>query len=101
MQKITKENIQDYALKLMFKMKEEEFDTFEKEFVTILKHMDLIGQIDGIEKVEPMVFPFINKDAKLRKDVATSTLTTEDAVKNAHETIYDEIKVPKVVGGEE
>ena len=101
MQKITKENIQDYALKLMFKMKEEEFDTFEKEFVTILKHMDLIGEIDGIEKVEPMVFPFINKDAKLRKDVATSTLTTEDAVKNAHETIYDEIKVPKVVGGEQ
>ena len=101
MQKITKENIQDYALKLMFKMKDEEFDSFEKEFVTILKHMDLIGEIDGIEKVEPMVFPFINKDAKLRKDVATSTLTTEDAVKNAHETIYDEIKVPKVVGGEQ
>ena len=101
MQKITKENIQDYALKLMFKMKEEEFDSFEKEFVTILKHMDLIGQIDGIEKVEPMVFPFINKDAKLRKDVANSALTTEDAIKNAHETIYDEIKVPKVVGGEE
>lgn len=101
MQKITKENIQDYALKLMFKMKEEEFDSFEKEFVTILKHMDLIGQIDGIEKVEPMVFPFINKDAKLRKDVANSALTTEDAIKNAHETIYDEIKVPKVVGGEQ
>ena len=80
MQKITKENIQDYALKLMFKMKDEEFDSFEKEFVTILKHMDLIGEIDGIEKVEPMIFPFINKDAKLRKDVATSTLTTEAAV---------------------
>ena len=101
MQKITKENIQDYALKLMFKMKEEEFDSFEKEFVTILKHMDLIGEIDGIEKVEPMVFPFVNKDAKLRKDVATSTLNTEEAIKNAHETIYDEIKVPKVVGGEQ
>ena len=101
MQKITKENIQDYALKLMFKMKDEEFDSFEKEFVTILKHMDLIGEIDGIEKVEPMVFPFVNKDAKLRKDVATSTLTTEEAIKNAHETIYDEIKVPKVVGGEQ
>ena len=100
MQKITRENIQDYALKLMFKMKEEEFDTFEKEFETIIKHMDLIGQIDGIEKVEPMTFPFKNKDVKLRKDVATSTLTTEDAVKNAKETIYDEVKVPKVVGGE-
>ncbi len=100
MQKITKENIQDYALKLMFKMKDEEFETFEKEFETILKHMDLISKIDGIEKVEPLVFPFKNEDAKLRKDVANSTLTTFDAVKNAHETIYDEVKVPKVVGGE-
>lgn len=101
MQKITRENIQDYALKLMFKMKTQEFDTFEKEFVTIIKQMDLIGKIEGIEKVEPMTFPFRNKDVKLRKDEATSTLTTEDAVKNAHETIYDEVKVPKVVGGEE
>lgn len=100
MQKITKENIQDYALKLMFKMKDEEFDTFEKEFETILKHMDLIGQIPDIEKVEPMVFPFRNKDVKLRDDVASSTLTTDDAVKNAKEIIYDEVKVPKVVGGE-
>ena len=100
MQKITKENIQDYALKLMFKMKDEEFDAFEKEFETILKHMDLIGQIDGIEKVEPMTFPFKNKDVKLRKEKKKKKHTTDDAVKNAHETIYDEVKVPKVVGGE-
>lgn len=100
MQKITRDNIQDYALKLMFKMKDEEFDTFEKEFEIILKHMDLIGQIDGIEKVEPMTFPFINDNVTLREDVATSTLTTEDAVKNAKDVVYDEVKVPKVVGGE-
>ena len=101
MNKITKENIQDYALKLMFKMKEEEYPSFEKEFETILKHMDLIGKIDGIEKVEPMTFPFINDDVTLREDIATSSLTTEDALKNAKETIYDEVKVPKIVGGEE
>ena len=100
MQKITKENIQDYALKLMFKMKDEEFDAFEKEFETILKHMDLITKIDKIEEVEPMTFPFINEEAYLRKDVATSTLTTDDAIKNSVDTVYDEVKVPKVVGGE-
>ena len=100
MQKITKENIQDYALKLMFKMKDDEFEAFEKEFETILKQMDLIGQIEGIENVEPLVFPFKLKDVKLREDIATSILTTEDAVKNAKEVVYDEVKVPKVVGGE-
>ena len=52
MQKITRDNIQDYALKLMFKMKEEEFPSFEKEFETILKHMDLITKIEVIEKGE-------------------------------------------------
>ena len=62
--------------------------------------MDLIGQIEGIENVEPLVFPFKLKDVKLREDVVASTLTSEDAVKNAKETIYDEVKVPKVVGGE-
>ena len=100
MKKITRDNIQDYALKLMFRMKDEEFDTFEKEFETILKHMDLIGQIDGIEKVEPMTFPFINKDVKYRKDEPINTITTEEAVENAKDVVYDEVKVPKVVGGE-
>lgn len=100
MQKITKENIQDYALKLMFKMKDNEFEAFEKEFETILKQMDLIGQIKGIENVEPLVFPFKLNDVKLREDIATSTLTSEEAVKSAKEVVYDEVKVPKVVGGE-
>ena len=97
---INKENLEDYALKLMFRMKDEEYDTFEKEFETILKQMDLIGQIEGIENVEPMTFPFINKDACLRSDIATSYLTTEDAIKNAKQTLHDEVRVPKVVGGE-
>lgn len=101
MQKITRENIQDYALKLMFRMKEEEYDSFEKEFETILSHMDLIGKIDGIENVETMTFPFVNDDVTLREDVANSSLTTEDALKNAKDVIYDEIKVPKIIGGEE
>ena len=99
MQKITRDNIQDYALKLMFKMKEEEFSAFEKEFETILKQMDFITQIDGIEKVEPMTFPFKNKDVKLRSDIASSNLTSEEALKNAKETVYGEVKVPKIVGG--
>ncbi len=101
MKKITKENIQDYALKLMFKMREEEYDTFEKEFETIIKHMDLIGKIDGIEKVEPLVFPFINDEVILREDVIGKELTEEETIKNAKDVVYGEIKVPKVVGGEE
>ena len=101
MNKITKENIQDYALKLMFKMKDNEYDTFEKEFETIIKHMDLIGKIDGIENVEPLVYPFINEDVNLREDKVGIELTEEEVISNAKDVVYGEIKVPKVVGGEE
>lgn len=101
MSKITKENIEDYASKLMFKMKDEEYPAFEKEFETIIKHMNLIGNIKDLDKVEPMTFPYINKDACLRKDEVKNILTTDDAIKNAHETIYDEVKVPKIVGGDD
>ena len=98
MQKITKENIQDYALKLMFKMKDEEFDTFEKEFETILKHMDLITKIDKIEEVEPMTFPFNVTTDYLREDVAETPLTKEEVLSNAKDVLDGQIKLPKVVG---
>ena len=97
---VTKEKLKDYAGKLMFDMDDAGYDRTLEEFETVEKHMAFIGEIEGIDSVEPMTFPFKLKDVKLREDVATSTLTTEDAVKNAKETIYDEIKVPKVVGGE-
>lgn len=98
MKTITRDNIQDYASKLMFNIKEEEFSAFEKEFEMVVKHMDLIGQIKDLEKVEPMTFPYQNDKAKLREDIVKNTLSTSDAIKNANETIYDEVKVPKVVG---
>ena len=69
MQKITKENIQDYALKLMFKMKDDEFEAFEKEFETILKQMDLIGQIEGIENVESDKVGFNQVNKKFELDI--------------------------------
>ena len=46
MQKITRDNIQDYALKLMFKMKQQEFPAFEKEFETILKEAEVDWEFD-------------------------------------------------------
>ena len=56
------EKLKDYANKLMFDMNEEEYKTLQDEFETILKQMDLIGQIPDIDKVSPMTFPFPNED---------------------------------------
>ena len=51
------EKLKDYANKLMFDMDDSEYETLALEFEVILKQMDLIDKIDGIEKVEPMFFP--------------------------------------------
>lgn len=94
---ITKDKLKEYANKLMFDMSDNEYDTLLKEFDVMLKHMDLIGEIKDLEKVEPMSFPFEINDVDIREDIINNEIATEDALKNAKETLFNEVKVPKVV----
>jgi len=93
---ITKEKLKDYAGKLMFDMKEEEYETLQKEFDVILKQMELIEEIDGIKEIEPMTFPF-EMDSWLREDDNSRSITVEEALSNADSIKGNEVKVPKVV----
>ncbi len=94
---IEKEKLQDYAHKLMFDMKDEEYKTLQEEFAVILKQMDLIGKIPNIKEVEPMTFPFKNTDAVLREDEVGDYLTTGEVLENVKHQIDDQVKVPRVV----
>ncbi len=94
---VTKEQLKNYANKLMFDMEDIEYETLLKEFDVILKQMDLIGEIDEIEGLEPMTFPFELDDVELRCDEVTRTITTDDALKNVDSKEGIEVKVPKVV----
>ena len=95
---VTKEKLKDYASKLMFDMEDSDYDRALEEFEIIEKHMALIGDIEGIEDVEPMTFPYVIYHASLRDDVAKSTLTNKEVLANAKDKKADQIKVPKVVG---
>lgn len=94
---VTKEKLKDYANKLMFDMSDKEYDTLLNEFDVMLKHMDLIGQIKDLEKVEPMSFPFEISNIELREDIVKNEILTEEALKNTSEVSFNEVKVPKVV----
>jgi aspartyl/glutamyl-tRNA(Asn/Gln) amidotransferase C subunit len=96
---IEKEKLKKYANKLMFDMEDSEYDTLQEEFDTILKQMDLIGQIENISNVEPLFFPFKNTDATLREDeeIENETLTVDEVLANAKHVVKDQVKVPKVV----
>ena len=94
---ITKENLKEYAEKLMFRLEEEQYDTLLKEFDIILEQMKLIEDIKEIDGIEPMTFPFELDKVKPREDDNVETIDTEMALSNAKEKIGTEVKVPKVV----
>ena len=95
---VTIEKLKDYASKLMFDMDESGYERTLKEFETVEQHMELIGEIEGIENVEPMTFPYVIYHASLREDEAKDCLTNEEVLANAKETKANQVKVPKVVG---
>lgn len=94
---IEKEKLQMYAEKLFFKMNDDEYTTLQQEFNIILKQMDIISKIEGIDEITPMTFPFEKEGTHFREDVVTDTLSVENVIKNAKETSYEQVKVPKVV----
>ena len=92
-----KETLKMLANKLMFTMNESEYDTLNEEFDTILKQMNLIGNIKGIENVEPMVYPLPLSNVNLREDEVEEQLEIDDILKNSGSTLYNQVKLPKVV----
>jgi len=95
---VTKEKLKDYAAKLMFDMDDAGYERTLEEFETVEKHMALIGEIEGIDDVEPMTFPYVIYHASLREDEAKQCLNNEEVLANSKDTKANQVKVPKVVG---
>lgn len=98
MKTINKEILKEAANKLMFDMSDEQYNTLLSEFDIIFNQMSLLDEIDGIDLVTPMTFPFEVKTTSLREDVASEPLTREEALKNATDVVEGQIRLPKVVG---
>ena len=92
-----KKTLEVLASKLMFTMNEEEYDTLSDEFKVILKQMDLIGKIDGISEVEPLIYPFPLDNVTMREDKVVDELSIDDILANSGDKLYNQVKVPKVV----
>ena len=92
-----KKTLEVLASKLMFTMNEEEYDTLSDEFKVILKQMDLIGKIDGINDVEPLIYPFPLDNVMMREDKVVDEMSIDDILANSGDTLYNQVKVPKVV----
>ena len=97
MKKVSKETLIIATRKLMMEMSDEEYDKLTSDFETITMQMDLIKDIEGVDNVEPMTFPFEVTNDFLRDDVVEETITKEDALKNSKRKKGDYIVLPRVV----
>ena len=98
MAKFTSEMVDDYAEKLLIGLTEEENKMVLDEFEIIDKNIDIINQIEGIEKVEPMSWCLDDFEYELREDVIEDSIPIEDLLKNCDDYVGNEVRVPKVVG---
>ena len=97
MKKVTLEVLKEATNKLMFDMSEEQYQNLLNEFDIILSQMELISEIEGVDEVEPMTFPYELSTDYLRDDIASSPLTKEEALKNAKDVVDGQISIPRVI----
>ena len=98
MAKFTKELVDDYALKLLIGLTDEENKMVLDEFDLIDKNIDLINEIDNIESVEAMTHTLDDFSYDLRDDIAEDSVDIDLLLNNCDDYEGREIVVPKVVG---
>ena len=98
MSKFTKEMVDDYADKLLIGLTPEENKMVLDEFDIIDEQINIINDIPGIDKVEPMTHALDDFEYELREDIAEEYIPIEDLLSNCDEFSAREIEVPKVVG---
>ena len=98
MSKFTKEMVDDYAEKLLIGLTPEENKMVLDEFDVIDEQINIINDIPGIEKVEPMTHALDDFEFELREDVAEESIPIEELLQNCKDSTGREVQVPKVVG---
>ena len=92
---LNREDVLKVAKLSMLEFKESEITTLQSELNDILEFVSKLDEAN-VEGVEPMtqVNPMINS---FREDVIKESLTREEAIKNAPESIEGTFAVPRTV----
>ena len=94
----TKEDVDAYAKSLLIGLTEEENKMVLEEFSVIQEQIEKVAEIEGIENIEPMSFPFDLYLDTQREDESVPSESIKDILSNCKKTNDREIEVPRVVG---
>lgn len=100
MKEVNLDTLKDCASRLLFNMNDDEYNTLLDEFKTILSQLKLMDEIEGVDDIEPMNFPYIDESFDLLREdeVGENVLTKDEVLKNPKEIKDGQIKLPKVIG---
>lgn len=93
---VTKNDVEKIAKLAKLKFSDKELEDFTPQINDILGYMEKLNELDT-EKVEPLSHPVEQKNV-FREDKLKSSITTEEALKNAPSKDEHHFKVPKVIG---
>jgi aspartyl-tRNA(Asn)/glutamyl-tRNA(Gln) amidotransferase subunit C len=93
---VTKNDVEKIAKLAKLKFSDKELEDFTPQINDILSYMEKLNELDT-EKVEPLSHPVEQKNV-FREDKLKSSITTEEALKNAPSKDEHHFKVPKVIG---
>lgn len=97
MKQIDEAVLKDASHRLLFDISDEEMKLLLSEFDILVKQFELLKDIEKVNEVKPMTFPYEIFNDYLREDVPSDVLTKEEALKNAKNVKDGQIKLPKVV----
>jgi aspartyl-tRNA(Asn)/glutamyl-tRNA(Gln) amidotransferase subunit C len=93
---VTKNDVEKIAKLAKLKFSEEELENFTPQMNEILNYMDKLNELDT-ENIEPLSHP-VEQTNVFRDDKLKTSVSTEDALKNAPSKDEQYFKVPKVIG---
>lgn len=97
MLKTDKKTLRECAENLKFELDEEQLDLLVEEFDLIIAQMSYLGEIEGIDDVDPLTFPIKAHRTFLAEDEPEEPLTNEEALKNTKNKLGNQVKIPKVL----
>lgn len=92
-----KKIIRKLASELYISLSLEEEAEFLEQFADFKNQAELLNSVPGIDKAEPMVFPFSSENTYLREDEVEETLPVSEILSNAKGAKDGFVIVPKVV----
>lgn len=93
---VTKKDVEKIAELARLKFSEQELESFTHQMNEILSYMDKLNELDT-ENVKTLSHP-VEQTNVFREDELKSSITTEEALKNAPAKDEHHFKVPKVIG---